>query len=406
MSNILPNLMTNPSASESPASALPTKDLLMSIAIAPPGATATTSSGLDLLFAASQVETKSTERERADVKADSTEAEVKGEVPSTITVVTNGTGTTGAESESASSSGSDEEETSSEYDGKKPTIDGALKDQKVKTFPQVLQEILNTPEYESIAHWLPDGHSFIIADKRRFSNVILPKYFHRVALFHSFIRKLNRYGFRRVKGSCKGEESSFAHNNFVRDKPWLCLKMSCKSKPSYSYARKVPSVMKTQQTAANSTNIATAGLTAMPTPLPSNFVGVGGMMDAGSSLFASTPMSYLPTASSISVLPMTSTNIGSPTTTATIAAAAAANEERQLVALLLSDHYSQQKQQRVLRERQMHMLQMRRRQVQLQLQRLQEMSAYDEGHTPSCYDSHVQSLMAQSHDMLRRSFFH
>eukprot|EP00984_Skeletonema_dohrnii_P027084 scaffold16534_cov67-Skeletonema_dohrnii-CCMP3373.AAC.1 len=168
-----------------------------------PAATAP-SSGLDLLFAASQVDKKPKEAANAAVEFGSAEVVV----PSTITVVSNGIGSAEAEDESASNSDDDEEEapSSNYYDASTPTTD-ALNDQKVKSFPQVLQEILNTSEYESIARWLPDGLSFIIADKRRFSDEILPKYFRRVALFHSFIRKLNRYGFRRVKGSCKGEES-------------------------------------------------------------------------------------------------------------------------------------------------------------------------------------------------------
>eukprot|EP00985_Skeletonema_marinoi_P021739 scaffold13485_cov126-Skeletonema_marinoi.AAC.1 len=126
-------------------------------------------------------------------------------------------------------------------------------------------------------------------------------YFRRVALFHSFIRKLNRYGFRRIKGSCKGEESSFAHNNFVRDKPWLCLEMNCKSKPSY---HKGPSAKKktthhmtaaTAVEAANSlTNTGRITMT-MPAPVPPSFMGgVGGMIDASSRVFVATPTTYLP----------------------------------------------------------------------------------------------------------------
>eukprot|EP00984_Skeletonema_dohrnii_P013269 scaffold5468_cov101-Skeletonema_dohrnii-CCMP3373.AAC.4 len=170
---------------------------------------AAVSSGLDLLFAASQVENKPKEAANAVVEAGREANSAEAVVPSTITVVSNGTGSAEAEDESASNSDDDDEAPSSEHDASTPTTD-ALNDQKVKSFPQVLQEILNTSEYESIARWLPDGLSFIIADKRRFSDEILPKYFRRVALFHSFIRKLNRYGFRRIKGSCKGEESSLS----------------------------------------------------------------------------------------------------------------------------------------------------------------------------------------------------
>jgi hypothetical protein len=140
-----------------------------------------------------------------------------------ITAVTNGTGT--SESERGGRSGS--------------IVFGVRRRREPQRHRhrhrQFLQEpVLNTPEYQSIAQWLPNGSSssFITADKERFSDEIIPKHF-RVALFHSFVRKHNRYGFRRVKSHCNGEESSFAHNNFVRDKPWLCLKMNCKSKPIY-----------------------------------------------------------------------------------------------------------------------------------------------------------------------------
>mmetsp|Transcript_20885 Transcript_20885/g.34473 ORF Transcript_20885/g.34473 Transcript_20885/m.34473 type:complete len:368 (-) Transcript_20885:140-1243(-) len=174
-----------------------------------------TPSGLDLLFAASQVEPTS----KAKLK----------EGPSTITVVSRDT-------EGNYGSKRDAEETfPSEHAGNFAAI-AALKTQD-KSFPQVLHEILAEPGCQSIVHWLPNGSSFIIADKQRFSGEILPKYF-RVTLLNSFIRKLNRWGFRRVKSSCKGEESSFAHINFVRDKPWLCLKMWCKSKPSFSVEKK------------------------------------------------------------------------------------------------------------------------------------------------------------------------
>mmetsp|Transcript_19196 Transcript_19196/g.29303 ORF Transcript_19196/g.29303 Transcript_19196/m.29303 type:complete len:404 (+) Transcript_19196:60-1271(+) len=361
-----------------------------------PAATAP-SSGLDLLFAASQVENKPKEAADAAVEFGSAEAVV----PSTITVVSNGIGSAEAEAEDESASNSDDDEApSSEHDASTPTTD-ALNDQKVKSFPQVLQEILNTSEYESIARWLPDGLSFIIADKRRFSDEILPKYFRRVALFHSFIRKLNRYGFRRVKGSCKGEESSFAHNNFVRDKPWLCLKMNCKSKPSYHKgpsAKKKTTQHMTAVEAANSlTNTGRITMT-MPAPVPPSFMGgVGGMIDASSRVFVATPTTYLP-AVSATVLPMATGAIGAPITIAAI-------QERQFLASMLPGH----SQQRMLRERQMLMLQMRQRQEQEQLQRLHEMSAYDGDNFLSSYDNYVQSsMMAQRRrdNMLRRNMFY
>ena len=195
-------------------------------AVAPaPAAAAAVPRGLDLLFAASQVEMPKHHGENG--------AEEVPSFTTTMTVMSSGTST--IEGKSASSDTKAKEDCSSECDAENSTAAAdTLKNQHAKTssrFPQVLQKILTTSEYQSIIHWLPDGLSFIIADKQRFSDEILPKYFGE-ALFRSFIRKLNRWGFRRVK-KIHGGESSFAHNDFVREKPWLCLKMKCNSKPSY-----------------------------------------------------------------------------------------------------------------------------------------------------------------------------
>ncbi|KAK1733846.1 heat shock factor family protein, partial [Skeletonema marinoi] len=171
--------------------------------------------GLDLLFAASQSQAEANLKDK-ESDASGAGAGDGATVPSTITAVSN-----------EPVVGDDE------YRDNEPEnlATAALKNQE-QSFPQDLHEILVIPECQSIVHWLPDGLSFIIADKQRFSSEILPKYF-REALLNSFIRKLNRWGFRRVKSRRKGEESSFAHSSFVRDKPWMCLRMKCKSKPTY-----------------------------------------------------------------------------------------------------------------------------------------------------------------------------
>jgi hypothetical protein len=100
------------------------------------------------------------------------------------------------------------------------------------SFVQILMDILNItdPAHTSIICWVPDGKSFLIADQNRFEKEILPTYF-RGSLFNSFVRKLNRWGFRRLKRT--GHASSFAHDLFLRDKPWLCSRMKCQSKPNF-----------------------------------------------------------------------------------------------------------------------------------------------------------------------------
>jgi len=102
---------------------------------------------------------------------------------------------------------------------------------RAKAFPQILLEILSDPDYVAIVSWLPGGKSFAVHDPTKFSTEILPKYFRRV-IFRSFIRKLNRWGFRSVKRSVSGIGSTFEHKYFCRDQPELVAKMNCKSNPA------------------------------------------------------------------------------------------------------------------------------------------------------------------------------
>ena len=343
---------------------------------AAPGATAP--SGLDLLFTASQVETKPNEGEETEAEAES------ADVSFTIAVVSNGTGTAEAECESVSNN--DEEEAPSSDDGAEKSTTGSaikVKDQGLESFPQILQEILNTSDYQSIAHWLPDGLSFIIADKRRFADEIIPKHFRRVAIFHSFIRKLNRYGFRRIKGTRKGDESSFAHKDFVRDEPWLCLNMTCKYKPSYHTApsakkkiQHVAAAAAADDEAAN--RLANDAIIAPAAQLPPSFLAAGGMMMDARRVFV--PTTYMPVTRTLPLplplpFPMARAAIG-PLTTAAAVAAVPAIQERQFLASILPEH----PQQYIFDERQILMLQMRQRHrlQQVQLQRLHEMSALNE----------------------------
>jgi hypothetical protein len=350
------------------------------------GAAAAAFSGLDLLFAASQSQVETTKPKPNDKEGAKAEADGAGvPLPSSTTVVSKGGN---AKGESGRSSDG-EESSSSEYDDENPAADAiSIK----KTFPQVLQEILSTPELHPIAHWLPDGFSFIIANKQRFSDEILPKYF-RESLFRSFIRKLNHWGFRRVKRSrCKGDESSstFVHNKFVRDKPWLCLKMSCKSKPSY---HKVPSAKKKahQQQAAAAAAAAAAEATSTDSLAnaarniavhvqapPSLLAACGsGMVDASSS------RAFVPTClRSISILPS--------------AAAAAGSHNIAAVANTIQES----PQQRLFRERQILMFQMRQYlQLRVELQRLHEMSSNNEDQFVSSYVQRAQ----YTRDMLHRN---
>ena len=91
--------------------------------------------------------------------------------------------------------------------------------------------MLSDPENTSIISWLPNGQAFAVHDQDLFTSKILQKYFRRV-IFRSFVRKLNRWGFRSVKRSISGFESTFEHKHFIRDQPELVQKMYCTSNPT------------------------------------------------------------------------------------------------------------------------------------------------------------------------------
>jgi len=91
-------------------------------------------------------------------------------------------------------------------------------------FAQKLFEILEDPENTDIIKWLPGGKGWIMMDKKRFANEVLPVYFKQTQ-FTSFTRKLSRWKFNRVpKGPYMG---AYYHKFFRRDRKYLCILMSC-----------------------------------------------------------------------------------------------------------------------------------------------------------------------------------
>eukprot|EP00984_Skeletonema_dohrnii_P020497 scaffold10013_cov79-Skeletonema_dohrnii-CCMP3373.AAC.1 len=330
--------------------------------------------GLNLLFAASQSQAE-------DKESDAHAHGAKAEVPSTITVGSN---------EPIAIAGDEDESGGNEPENENLTT-AALKIQE-ESFPQVLHEILATPECQSIIHWLPDGLSFIIADKERFSSEILPKYF-REALLNSVIRKLNRWGFRRVKSRRKGEESSFAHSNFVRDKPWLCLRMKCKSKPTYHKVKVSPTSTKKKSknnkkgrkqstSEASNRNILANAATASvvvhaPAQAPPPILAASGIMNR---TFGPTSTCSRVTTAEHEPLPLPNPipafrTVTAPAAGSLSAAVASTIQERQYLASAPLYLYHQQ--QRIYQERQILVAQMRQRhQFQMELQRLNDMSSH------------------------------
>mmetsp|Transcript_7951 Transcript_7951/g.14976 ORF Transcript_7951/g.14976 Transcript_7951/m.14976 type:complete len:402 (-) Transcript_7951:1150-2355(-) len=64
-----------------------------------------------------------------------------------------------------------------------------------KKFPIKLMAVLSSSKHTSIISWTDGGTSFTIHQPKEFVAHILPKFFRKSSKFHSFIRKLYRWGF-------------------------------------------------------------------------------------------------------------------------------------------------------------------------------------------------------------------
>lgn len=82
--------------------------------------------------------------------------------------------------------------------------------------------ILDSNEHGDIISWLPHGRGFIIRDKRRLADEVLPKYF-KESKYTSFTRRLNRWNFTIQTHGHK--EASYFHPMFIRGDPQRSLEM-------------------------------------------------------------------------------------------------------------------------------------------------------------------------------------
>lgn len=209
--------------------------------------------GLQLLFAASQVASadKQFSTDTNSVASPSRPTITTDVLPSSksLSIVTDGSDT----EETTTTTTSASEEADAEDSDSAKTILSPKKKKEMLTFPQVLHQILSMTEYQAIVHWLDDGRSFIIEDKRRFALEILPKYFES-SLFHSFTRKLNRWGFNRANSRSNFQELMFESKFFIRDDPELCLRMKCKSREGRGTKKALDAMKKAQEEDAAQNN--------------------------------------------------------------------------------------------------------------------------------------------------------
>jgi hypothetical protein len=102
-------------------------------------------------------------------------------------------------------------------------------------FPLKLHQIISDESNSGSISWLQSGKAFIIVDKKRFAEEILPRFFSQQCKFTSFTRKLARWRFNRVpRGPLIG---AYYHELFVRDNQnlvssWISFFQSFNQVPS------------------------------------------------------------------------------------------------------------------------------------------------------------------------------
>ena len=97
------------------------------------------------------------------------------------------------------------------------------------TFPMKLMNMINwyenqeeTKSIKSPIRWMPDGDGFVVKDPVGLKSHALPRFFKSVK-FESFIRKLYRWGFKRM--NAENGENIYRAQNFHRNWPNLCLSL-------------------------------------------------------------------------------------------------------------------------------------------------------------------------------------
>ena len=93
-------------------------------------------------------------------------------------------------------------------------------------FPYNLLDMLSSDYFADCLRWRDDGEAFLFLDKDKLADKlekINPR--ERKYKKRSFLRKLNRWGFKMDKR--KGPNyGMYSHSLFKRDMPWLCEKMT------------------------------------------------------------------------------------------------------------------------------------------------------------------------------------
>ncbi len=97
---------------------------------------------------------------------------------------------------------------------KKKTASG-----RTKKFPEALMELLTNDKHQDLMCFLPDDKNFIIANSKKFSEEVMPKYF-KMSKFGCFLNRLTKFGF--THAALDNDQYIFFHPLFHRS-DWVSL---------------------------------------------------------------------------------------------------------------------------------------------------------------------------------------
>lgn len=89
---------------------------------------------------------------------------------------------------------------------------------------QLLEHVDKSPDLQAIISWQPHGRSFLIKDKQRLEDEVLPLFF-ATGNYDSFRRSLNFWGFVQIRGVNSPDFKSYYHKFFLRARMDLCSKL-------------------------------------------------------------------------------------------------------------------------------------------------------------------------------------
>lgn len=90
-------------------------------------------------------------------------------------------------------------------------------------------EACSASNLSCILCWLPHGRAFMILDRLRFVNEVLPQFFQSQGTYSSFHRQLNMYGFIKLSGR-HGDKGAYYHEYFLRGRSALSELISRQNK--------------------------------------------------------------------------------------------------------------------------------------------------------------------------------